>query len=114
MAGGREWTTTEVRRLHELRARRVKTVDICRILGRTKDAINGFLAYVPVAPGYPPGRRRVPRIDRWTAEDTRTLHELAEQGATAEQAALVLRRTVIAIKSRSRVERVTLLCARCR
>jgi hypothetical protein len=108
MAGGRDWTTTEARKLHELRARRVKGEDIARILGRTKHSINNFLRYVPVAPGRPPSRRHVPRIDQWTADDLRTLRNLAAKGVSARKVAELLCRTPSAVKNKAQLERIRL------
>lgn len=106
MAGGRDWTTTEVRRLYELRGRRIKTVDIGRILGRTEGAINNFIRYVPVSPGHPPSRRRVPRINLWTAEEIAALRDLADRGASVARVAATLRRTRSAVENKAKLERV--------
>jgi hypothetical protein len=39
--------TSEVRRLHEMRAQNISTADIAKELSRTVDAVNSFLSYVP-------------------------------------------------------------------
>lgn len=50
MSRYRHWTTTEVRRLNELRAMPLRIKDIAVILGRTENAIHAFIHYVPCTP----------------------------------------------------------------
>ncbi len=43
--------TSEVRKLHELRAQSLHMSEIARLLGRTEQSIYSFLRYVPAKPG---------------------------------------------------------------
>ena len=112
MSCGRAWTTTEVRRLHELRAKRVPAKKIGAELGRTVDAIYSFLRYVPAAPGRPPSLKptdRLPpreievkdRTDLWKREEEAMLREMASEGASSYDVAEAIGRSRSAVLSKA-------------
>jgi hypothetical protein len=83
MSGGRPWTTGEVRRLHDMRARRVPTAAIAFELNRTKDAIWSFMYYSPAPPRPAVAKEPPPVRDcHWTPEELSTLREMADDGAS--------------------------------
>ena len=107
MSGGRDWTTVEARRAREMRAAKVRVKDIAAALGRTPDAVNSFLRYVPSAPGRPACTTRIgPRVDAWTEDDVRRLRELAALGVKSKEAAVILGRTAAAVQIRASAERI--------
>jgi DNA-directed RNA polymerase specialized sigma24 family protein len=102
MSGGRPWTTTEARKLQELRAQRTKTKDIAKLLGRTEDAVHSFLHYVPVGRTSKPHFRRLnQRINGWTEAEDQRLRDLAECGVLYREIGRVLGRSHGAVMSRA-------------
>lgn len=113
MSGGRDWTTTEVRQLHEMRAKRVKTKEIAATLGRTEDAIWSFLRYIPATrdcsatvgkiPALPkkPKPKRSKRTNSWRDCDIAMLRQLAASGASSIETATALGRTPEAVRTKA-------------
>jgi hypothetical protein len=111
VSGGRPWTTTERRKLLEMRARRITVREIGRCLNRTQDAIFSFLRYIPAGPGSPPKMGSTPRLPPrpepglseiyWTREQIRTLRALAEDGVSMRDAAEMLGRTLSAVRTKA-------------
>lgn len=112
MSGGRAWTTTEERRLRELRAARTPTKIIAQELGRTEDAIYNFLRYIPASRDTAPGMRKVPRLPPpppkprrrdldWTPEEIERMRELAADGTTAKDTATELGRSYTAVRCKA-------------
>ena len=111
MSGGRSWTTTEAKRLKELRAQRVPMRKIAKELGRTEQAIYSFLRYVPATKDeparmgpverYPPRQKIIVRNDYWTREEIATLAEMIAEGASSTEIAEVVGRTVKAVRGKA-------------
>jgi hypothetical protein len=116
MSGGRSWTTSEVKILHDMRARRIKTADIAKVLGRSEYAIYSYLRYVPASPEHGPGTRsapprpklpkREPQIIAWTPSEIELLRQLAAEGATAPDAAKILGKTYSGVRTKASREGV--------
>ena len=105
MSRGRNWTTGELRRLHELRRQRVPMKVIAHMLGRTEHALYSRLRYVPAAPGRPRGWKNVDvRMNAWREDEVRRLHELAEQGASPKEIGLVLGRPDYQVRAKGNRE----------
>lgn len=113
MSSGRAWTTGEVRRLHELRAKRVTAKEIGKELGRTENAIYNFLRYVPATGDAPAGlkpidrlpprprKQKPPRDNMWKREEMDLLCKMADEGCSAKEIALALGRSPNSVSSKA-------------
>jgi hypothetical protein len=94
-----------------MRSRRVKVAEIAVQLGRSENAIHSFLRYIPAGKDGPPRMGSTPPLppkppkpeDRyhWSADDIRTMRSLAEEGASAREAADVLGRQLRAVTTKA-------------
>lgn len=112
----REWTTGDVRKLHEMRSKRIPTRLIAAELGRTPHAVFSFLRYIPACDGQPasmgptnrlppaPKPPKLPRARRdndWTPEEIACLRDMAEDGATIKDAVVTIGRSQNAVQTKA-------------